>query len=415
CPGGDIDAGFGTAGVFRLDVGGFDNVDWGAQGIDLQPDGRIVVAGVAGTSTNRDMLVMRLHEDGTLDSGFGANGLAVIDFGTPTDVAESVRVQSDGSLVVAGQSGVRTGVARLLTNGLLDPSFAATGYRSLALTADSELVNGQVTLANGDLRLCGQGLVTSGSPTLVDMLVYGLHGDGTLDSAFPSTAPGGLAAIDFFASDEFASCDVIDASGRLIVAGATWHDVTGFDFALARLLPDGTYDPTFTDGAGLPGRVVTDFSGTDDGTAQCATPGDNSLVCAGSTGDATGSRFGVVRYLATGALDPAFGTNGKVTIDMGDGAEVRAVVVLGDGRLVVGGFATSTRGDRDLALAVCDADGTLASGFGEGGRWFFDVGAAQRDDAIHALRVDARGRLVIYGDTSSAPGNNDIVVMRVSL
>ncbi|MFF0610918.1 hypothetical protein ACFYUD_19880 [Nocardia tengchongensis] len=41
---------------------------------------------------------------GTLDSGFGAGGKSVTDFGGKSDVAKSIAVESDGKIVVVGSA-----------------------------------------------------------------------------------------------------------------------------------------------------------------------------------------------------------------------------------------------------------------------------------------------------------------------
>lgn len=411
---GALDPTFGTAGIYRLDIGGANNVARAAQGLDLQPDGRIVIAGVVGAGTNHDFLVLRLLESGALDATFGAGGTTTIDFGGADDFAESVRVQSNGTIVVAGQSNQSTSVARLLTNGALDSSFAGTGRRVLALTTDFELVNTQVTLPDGRLRLCGHGRLSASSPTGMDLVVYGLLADGSLDPAFGS---GSFAALDFFASDDFGGWCSLDAAGRLLVSGQAMGAVVGTfltDFAVARLLADGSYDASFSDGAGLPGRVATDFAALDDGVGACALDASGRIVCAGSATDTTGTHFALVRYLQGGGLDSTFGTGGRLMLTMGSNDEARALIILADGRLMVGGFAKSARGDNDFALAALNSDGSLATGFGVNGSVTIDTGAG-RDDVVHALRVDAAGRLVVYGDAINAAGDNDIVVLRMGL
>jgi uncharacterized delta-60 repeat protein len=68
----------------------------------VQADGRIVVAG--GTSNiNTNFAVVRYNSNGTLDASFGNGfGVLTIDFFGFTDVAESVLVQPDGKIVIGG-------------------------------------------------------------------------------------------------------------------------------------------------------------------------------------------------------------------------------------------------------------------------------------------------------------------------
>ena len=105
----------------------------------LQADGKIVVAGMtdAGGGNVNNFAVARLLPNGELDTSFDGDGRVTIDFNFD-DQAYAVAMQPDGRIVVAGQSAADTAVARLLTNGSLDPDF-----NPVALP----------TLENGDGRL----------------------------------------------------------------------------------------------------------------------------------------------------------------------------------------------------------------------------------------------------------------------
>ncbi|MGW2826271.1 calcium-binding protein [Streptomyces sp. NPDC001443] len=67
-----------------------------------QGDGRIVVAG--STGPGGDFAVRRYNPDGSQDTGFGAGGLATADFGG-SDAADGVALQPDGKIVAAGGGG----------------------------------------------------------------------------------------------------------------------------------------------------------------------------------------------------------------------------------------------------------------------------------------------------------------------
>ncbi len=69
---------------------------------------------------------------------------------------------------------------------------------------------------------------------------------------------------------------------------------------------------------------------------------------------------------AAGVLDPTFGTNGRVTTDISDLAEARAVVVQPDGKIVVVGFAR-LNGSIDPAVVRYNSNGSLDTEFGSGG------------------------------------------------
>lgn len=99
--GGAPDLSFGYNGLSLVGIG----QDALARSIDIDEEGRIVVAGSYFLDDRTDAMVLRFTEDGELDTAFGAEGLAV-----PSPVAEptdgyGVRVRDDGSIMVAGSTG----------------------------------------------------------------------------------------------------------------------------------------------------------------------------------------------------------------------------------------------------------------------------------------------------------------------
>jgi len=114
---------------------------------------------------------------------------------------------------------------------------------------------------------------------------------------------------------------------------------------------------------------------------------------------------------AIGSLDPSFGTGGKVTVDFMANESAAAVLLTDDGKTVVVG--TTDAGSADVAIARLNADGTLDTTFGSGGRFTFSLGG--KDFATDAvLQPDGNIVVVGYSDVNSATtGPNDFAVARV--
>ena len=104
---------------------------------------------------------------------------------------------------------------------------------------------------------------------------------------------------------------------------------------------EGDLDPTFGDG----GLVTTDFprSGTNDMARDViAIQPDGKLVVVGGTQAWGGSSFGLARYNTDGILDTTFGGDGRVITSFSYGDDALAVVVQGDGKIIIVGVPRST-------------------------------------------------------------------------
>lgn len=283
----------------------------------LQPDGRIVTAGMAERGAGESFAILRHLPDGRLDRGFGSGGLVMTDLGATTDDSVSaLALQPDGRILAAGNSGDRPVLVRYLPDGRLDPSFGREG-----------------------IAFIGAGLISAWALALGD-------------------------------------------DGRIVVAGQGGVLGGPYDIAVARYLPHGAPDPSFS-GDGV---VTTDLGSTGERAAAVAVGSDGAVVAAGSSG----ASFAVVRYLADGRPDPAFGADGVVTAGPAIGAG-QALVGEPDGRLVVAGGELTTTG-RQLAVARYRSDGGLEA------LLTTDVVPDRPEEAWAAAR-QADGKLVVAGGT----------------
>lgn len=100
---GNLDSGFGDGGKITIDFfGRADN----AHGLALQPNGKIVVTGSAFRfGSGSQFALTRYHDDGSLDTDFGNNGKLVTEFFDgegATAAAHAVTLQPDGKIIAAG-------------------------------------------------------------------------------------------------------------------------------------------------------------------------------------------------------------------------------------------------------------------------------------------------------------------------
>jgi uncharacterized delta-60 repeat protein len=125
---GSPDTSFGTGGVVTTHHQMWDK----AWSVALQADGKIVVAGTEGESgsANRTFVVARFNPtDGSLDTGFGANGFQTTPVQIQNDWGVAVAIESDGRIVTAGTQSVNT------ASGYTDFAFALARF----LPSDPEI------------------------------------------------------------------------------------------------------------------------------------------------------------------------------------------------------------------------------------------------------------------------------------
>ena len=215
----------------------------------------------------------------------------------------------------------------------------------------------------------------------------------------PSFGTSGVVRLRTTTYDHLVYAIVREADGKLVVAGVA-HSAETPDFYLARRMPDGSPDPTF----GTNGKVTTNL-GAFDVAITMARQDDGKLVVGGRTGfPGNYDDFALVRYLPDGTLDDSFGSGGISTVHLGNGqSSGQALVIQPDGKIVLGGY-TRLGTNYDAALLRFDADGWLDPTFGSGGIVTTDYQAKQNQ--WWALAQQPDGKLVVGGYVTMNPVPN---------
>ena len=180
---GTPDINFGTNGAVITDYFGQDDE---ANAVALQPDGKIVVVGGAlnptpSTISIQGFKVVRYMPNGTLDTAFGTSGRVYEAFDDAGGIAQSVIVQADGKIIVAGtnQSSMLF-VARFNPNGGLDTTFSEDGkYTASLATSQARLLFSRTAKSlswRAEARLCRfSALTRTEHSTPVSVMAEPLH------------------------------------------------------------------------------------------------------------------------------------------------------------------------------------------------------------------------------------------------
>ena len=136
-PLGDLDVSFNGTGIaYPI----FNNIYKGdaANGVAIDNQGRIVVAGTAWAGETNHFALARLNYDGTLDHSFGDDGKVITFFPRCPSAASAVMIDGDSKILAAGSvSGTCTGgfaLARYNADGSLDNTFTGGAYNGLVTT-----------------------------------------------------------------------------------------------------------------------------------------------------------------------------------------------------------------------------------------------------------------------------------------
>jgi uncharacterized delta-60 repeat protein len=350
-PNGTPDAGFGTNGIAQINfpAGRTDE----ALDVALQSDGRIVVVGSTQAANGElDFGLTRFNSDGTVDRSFGTNGVANVDFGAGSSVAQGVAIQPDGRIVAAGHASVGSGgndfaLARFNADGTPDASFGTAGRVTTQLTGRTDL--GMAVALAPDGRIVVAGRAEQSGLRRDDFAVARYTSGGVLDPSFGAGA--GFVTTDFASGNEQANDVVVLADGSIVAAGYSGAAGTGsFDYAVARYTSEGRPDASF---GGVTGTIKTDLSGNDDFAEGLLALPDGKIVVVGRRTGAGFFDLALTRYLPSGAPDISFGTAGRVELDVfGTADEGQAIAVQPDGRIVAVGVTRNGTAPQVLVVRV---------------------------------------------------------------
>ncbi|HVE58281.1 MAG TPA: delta-60 repeat domain-containing protein, partial [Pyrinomonadaceae bacterium] len=372
-----------------------------ARNVAIQADGKIVAIGFSYNGATEDFAVVRYNPNGSLDTSFDGDGKVTTDFLGATDQAHAVAIQTDGRILVGGNAANGTfnsiAIARYNTDGALDTSFDSDGKVLTDILAGHDNANSLAVQTDGKIVAAGQSSVGVGWQ--IGLVRY--NPNGSLDSSFDGD--GKLTTVVLGNSD-LANSVAIQTDGKIVIGGfcggmVSGHYVNGF--AVVRYNPNGSLDTSF-DGDGKATTVI--LSGNNVANA-LAIQTDGKIVAAGYSDNDTAFEkfFSVVRYNANGSLDASFDEDGKTTNSVGSRiSSAQAVAIQSDGKIVVAGNGYLLNNDVDFALARYNADGSLDTSFGNGGKVITAPGAPNLYDVAHAVAIQADGKIVVVGASGGA-------------
>lgn len=292
-----------------------------------------------------------LAQPGSLDPSFGTNGIGRVNAGTGTDVANRILVDDEGRVVIAGT------------------------------------------------RMLGWSYTTMQGPSAARFLQ-----NGSIDETF---GQNGSTQVMYGTGNYVAGGSAFQPDGKLIVAGATTMDNTGYDYVATRWNANGTIDESF----GTSGHVHIAIGTAYDFATSVVIQADGRIVIGGYTQVGSTYQFGLVRLNPDGSPDTGFGTGGIVRTPIDQSAVVRSLRILPDGRILALGLAHNGT-QYNLALAQYDVDGTLDDTFSGDGTNIVDMRGALYGVNIVGMLPD--GGVLISGTVARGSDYPDYIARLTS-
>lgn len=294
-----------------------------ARSIAIDPKGRILVGGSAGSGTAQ-LGILRLNASGKADQSFGTSGLVVtstVNFGQGL-AANAIATRADSSIIAAAETGVPHGrLFRFLEDGTRDNAFSyetGNGSASGALTS--------VFVLPQDFTFStGTNLVGGTSP-----LAVRLQASGSPDLNF---ATGGTK--NYIADAKFCTARTAARTGNgdVVMLGV---DNTGSPSCEVRIDANGAFKWKVVENTSLNGQPGGITPGPSDGT-----------YSDGWYGGSQDKKGYVRRRLAGGGLDATFAGGGEVSFEDPNTPDAyvlqfKAITTTADGRIVAVGQRTGS-------------------------------------------------------------------------
>ena len=335
---GSLDRSFGGDGKVTTAIGSSSS----ASAVAVQANGKIVAAGSAGVPPDSTFAVTRYNANGSPDTSFDGDGRVTTAVGSSASALDLV-LQPDGKIVLAGiaQAGPKTdfALARYNADGSLDSSFGTAGTVTTPIGSHDDFATSLALQPDG--KIVAAGVSDDGSTQNFALARY--NADGSLDTTFGAD---GKVTTAIGSGEDHASALALQPDGKIVAAG--WSDLgSNDDFALVRYNANGTLDSGFGGDGKVTTALGPNH---DLSFALARQPDGKLVVGGFSESADAPDSFILVRYQVNGSLDSSFGAGGSVRTAFGTGGgSASAVAIQPDGKLVAAG-SSAKRGHEDIAL-----------------------------------------------------------------
>lgn len=285
-PNGGLDAGFGGAG-FLLEGGQYNNRLYTCA---VEPDGKVLVAGMVGDNPGNNLLIARYLENGQPDPNFGFGGVQVFDWAVYERIQKMITAGLNRTYLLA-VIGTSQHVVALNNAGTPIATFGNNGKVALPETQGQPTINEMMLMPNGRILLFGSAEQQGGGH---DAIVMMMNQDGTLDNTF---GIGGIYRADLgHGFDDGATWAHVLMDGSILFSGMRAKAGGAIRFTTFMLASDGT----LISGYGVNGVKEYEVDGSlMENYGLMAVANDGTVYLVGSSSFQTGYDLVVMRLLTS--------------------------------------------------------------------------------------------------------------------
>jgi uncharacterized delta-60 repeat protein len=331
-----------------------------------------------------------------LDPTFGNNGVTLAYVGQPAGPIGSF-VLPDGKILVVGRAGCcgsgpgsSVFFFKFNSNGTPDTTYSMTGWKQLSMPyASGGITRASARQSDGKIVLAGG--------WFDDSFIARFNEDGSLDTSFNGT---GFQRVSIapFASDGMLSL-TIQPDGKILAAG--YADVSqNWRLAFMRCLPNGTLDPSLGGGGLFVHEAVSLNSQVRNQSVYVNSAGK---ILVANPYEIGGGK--VRRFNFDGSVDGSFTI---VPYPYISGFQRTVSYLQPDDKILVSGVittnATAERANSDVVVSRYNGDGTVDTGFGQGGSGSVTIDLTSKfEDEPLGFALTADGQIIVAIETDVGP------------
>ena len=398
------------------------NFDGRIISLKLQNDGKIVVIGVlsglnlAGGHT----ILSRYNSDGSLDVGFGANGIVFIDYFNINSNQNTLFIQPDGKIIVSDISLIfinpiyfsdfRT--HRYNGDGSVDDTFGTDGSTITSFGNGYSSTNCTALQPDGKIIVVGGFTTTNG---ILKIAIARYSPSGVLDTSFDTD---GKVLTSLEAGTQSVAYHVsVQTDGKILVAGNTYTTaIESTSLFIAKYNSNGSLDTSFD----ADGFATNNYSASYlEQIRSILEQPDGKIVTTyfiNYDDNVNFTDYVTRRFNSDATNDASFGTNGKVTTAVANGYNLaNAVTLQPDGKIVVAGYSYEIPNVKtELSMVRYTSNGSLDPSFSNDG--MLTSGVESSNDDLSILLVQPDDKLIAVGTkknyATNGTGYVDIILSK---